>query len=375
MLYAFVTFALALSAPQPTPEVLAASTMNTEALDAKIQSAVTLQLQKIDEAKAQKAAEERAKAASLDALADRIAKKVRAASLVRDAATIYSCTCTWATDTSTDKSGVTDSKSCTAACFADTNFAANCPPDNTTIVGFKNSPPCNIEFSEKSSSSGGSSSGSSSSTTGGSSSSGGGSSSSTTGSSSTSSGSCFAKDSTTVCLLASPEAECEPALMADLVPGDLVLGRDGATTVIANQHKDADTIGEMLTFHTAGGSVSMTPDHAVFADGALIAAADVAVGAALSTGTVKRISKGEAPIINAVTVDGTIVADGVLAASNPMWIASLTVDAPLSRAVVNAALYAVGDVDSVAAGFAKVATTLVGVAVAAKALRTRKASA
>ena len=113
----------------------------------------------------------------------------------------------------------------------------------------------------------------------------------------------------------------------------------------------------MLTFHTAAGAVSMTPDHAVFADGQLVAAAQVKVGSLLSTGAVKRITKGEAAIINPVTASGTIVADGVLAASNPLWIASLTVDAPLARAVVNAVLYAVGDVDSVAAGFVKVAVT------------------
>jgi len=163
--------------------------------------------------------------------------------------------------------------------------------------------------------------------------------------------------------------------MADLVPGDLVLGRDGATAVVAVQHKAVDTFGEMLTFHTATGAVSMTPDHAIFADGALVAASNVLIGATLSTGTVKRITKGDAKIINAATADGTIVANGVLAASNPMWIASLTVDAPLTRAAVNAVLFAVGDVDSIAAGFIKVGSTLAAAAVAAKAFRTRKASA
>ena len=186
---------------------------------------------------------------------------------------------------------------------------------------------------------------------------------------------CFAKDSTTVCLLASPFAECEHVLMADLVPGDLVLGRDGATTVVANQHKAVDTLSEMLTFHTAKGEVSMTPNHGVFVDGELVAAADAKVGSSLSTGVIKRITKREAAIINAVTADGTIVADGVLAASNPYWIASLTVDAPLTRAVVNTVLYVAADVDSVAAGAVKIATMLVGATLAAKALRSRKASA
>jgi len=189
------------------------------------------------------------------------------------------------------------------------------------------------------------------------------------------SSSCFAKDSTTVCLLSSPLANCEHTLMADLVPGNLVLGRDGATTVIANQHKAVDTLAEMLTLHTADSEVSMTSDHAVFVDGELVKAADAKVGSSLSTGVITHITKREAAIINAVTADGTIVADGVLAASNPYWIASLTVDAPLTRAVVNAAIYAAGDVDTYFAGCAKVATTLVVAALAAKALRSRKASA
>lgn len=140
--------------------------------------------------------------------------------------------------------------------------------------------------------------------------------------------------------------------MTDLSPGDLVLGRDGATAVVAVQHKAVDALGEMLTFHMADGSlVSMTPDHALFVEGELVAASDAKVGSALSKGVIKRIVKGEGTIINAVTADGTIVADGILAASNPLWIAKFTVDAPLTRAIVNAALFTAGDVDSVAVGF------------------------
>ena len=90
-----------------------------------------------------------------------------------------------------------------------------------------------------------------------------------------------------------------------------------------------------------------------------------------AAGGVKRVTKSKAAIINAVTASGTIVADGILAASNPMWIASLTVDAPITRAVVNAALYAAGDVvvDTVAAGFARLVATLAIAALAAKALK------
>ena len=161
--------------------------------------------------------------------------------------------------------------------------------------------------------------------------------------------------------------------MTDLAVGDLVLGREGATTVVAVQHKAVDTIAELLTFETTDGTVSMTPDHAVFADGELVAAAKVKVGSLLSNGAVKYITKSEGAIINVVTASGTIFADGSLAASNPMWIASIIVDAPITRAIVTAALYAAGDVETVAAGFcgvlAKVATTTAVAIAAVKALK------
>ena len=45
------------------------------------------------------------------------------------------------------------------------------------------------------------------------------------------------------------------------------VGRDGATTVVAVQHKAVDTVAEMLTFHTAGGAVSMGTGLALQAAG------------------------------------------------------------------------------------------------------------
>lgn len=193
---------------------------------------------------------------------------------------------------------------------------------------------------------------------------------------------CFAKDVTTVCLLASPAAECETVLMADLAVGDRVLGRDGATYVLAVQHKAVDTVAQMLTLHTADGmSVSVTPDHGIFLDGSLVAASEANVGARLTNArgeatAIQRITKGEAAIINAITSDGTIVADGVLAASNPYWIAKYAVDAPLARMILNVAFFAAGDTDSVAAACAvaaaQAAATFALAALAAKAVHTRK---
>ena len=164
---------------------------------------------------------------------------------------------------------------------------------------------------------------------------------------------CFDKASTTACRFPSTSAQsCTPVLIADLVAGDLVLGRSGSTRIVAVQHKAIDTFADMLTFHaTNGGSVSMTADHGLFVDGKLVAAAEAKIGSLLSTGAaIDRITKSEFAIINAVTADGTIVAGGVLAASNPLWIAALTVDAPIARTLMNAAISAAGDVDSVATG-------------------------
>ena len=212
---------------------------------------------------------------------------------------------------------------------------------------------------------------------------------------------CFAKGSTKACLVAKPSVSADAAyeqcyiydgaggaprdarlvLIADLSAGDLILGGSDLTRVVAVQHKAVDTTAEMLTFDTAdGASVSMTADHAVFVDGQLIAAAEVKVGSLLSTGAVKRITKSKGAIINAVTASGTILATDagapVLAASNPLHIARRTIYAPVARAVLNAALYAAGDVDTVAAGFVGVLTKLVAatatVALGARAMRARK---
>ena len=177
--------------------------------------------------------------------------------------------------------------------------------------------------------------------------------------------------------------------MAALQPGDAVLTaspRDGAlatTTVMVNQNTTEDKLADVLTLHTAGGgSLSLTGDHALFVDGSLIAAADVKVGSVLTSGIVRRVAKAEGvAVVNAVTAAGTIlVSDGegapALAASHPVWLASLVLDSVVVRFGVNAACAYVGDVPSVAhgvvLGLTKLAATLAVLAVAAKALRGRK---
>ena len=167
---------------------------------------------------------------------------------------------------------------------------------------------------------------------------------------------CFSKQ-TTACRFPSPTANtCHSVLMTDLVSGDLVLGRNGATRVIAVHHKnnhDPARVAPMLNFHMRGrGKVSMTPDHGIFSDGKLVAASEVFVGSVLSGGKVERITKSMAGIVNPVTADATIVADGVLAASHPFAVAKDLIDAPTMRTILNACMYSVGDVDGFAeAGF------------------------
>jgi len=140
--------------------------------------------------------------------------------------------------------------------------------------------------------------------------------------------------------------------MTDLVSGDLVLGRNGATRVIAVHHKnnhDPARVAPMLNFHMrGGGKVSMSPEHGIFSDGKLVAASEVVVGSVLSAGKVERITKSMAGIINPITADFTIVADGVLAASIEFAVAKDLIDAPIMRTIANALMYPFGDVDTYA---------------------------
>lgn len=193
--------------------------------------------------------------------------------------------------------------------------------------------------------------------------------------------SCFAKDSTTACLVSdatlSPEAAyslcydgarfdgAQLVFMSELSAFDLVLtGENGVlstTRVVANQHRSADDRSDMLTLHaTDGSAVSMTPDHALFIDGALVAAADAKIGSTLTNAkgesvAIKRITKADgAAVINPVTASGTILASDtgapIVAASHPYRMAQHVVDAPALRAVINAALFLAGDCSSVGAG-------------------------
>lgn len=181
---------------------------------------------------------------------------------------------------------------------------------------------------------------------------------------------CFAKEASTACLAfgdatpAAAYAQCyegaaeesaKLVLMKELTAGDRVLtiteGLLAITRVVVNQHAHADKSAPMLTLHTSQGAVSMTPDHAVFVDGALVAASEAKAGSVLTTAegevAVARVTKSEAGIINPVTATGTILASDasapILAASHPIHIAPLMLESSVARSVANAALYFVGN--------------------------------
>lgn len=171
----------------------------------------------------------------------------------------------------------------------------------------------------------------------------------------------------------------ERVLMAELIAGDRVLtstatGSLTVTRVLINQHaKEHDaTPSRLLTLHTSSATIiSLTPDHALYIDGVLAAAADAKVGSRLTSArgdvvVVTRVDHQIGAVINPTTVAATILAsDGgtpILAASHPIWIAPLLIASPAAAALANAALYVVGDQVNLA-GFVivlliKVAATL-----------------
>lgn len=172
--------------------------------------------------------------------------------------------------------------------------------------------------------------------------------------------SCLAKDTTTACLLTNRRVssaaafeqcyrpsrevittrqEAKRVLVADLKAGDEVLtldngGRLASTRVIVNQHAEAELTSHVLTVRmTDGSTLSLTPDHALFVDGTLAAANDVAIGSVLSkargeAATVEHVAgRDHTTVINPITVAGTILASDegapVLVSTHPIYTASI----------------------------------------------------
>ena len=100
------------------------------------------------------------------------------------------------------------------------------------------------------------------------------------------------------------------------------------------------------------GPDHVTPPRAIYVDSTLVAAAEAKVGSLLATDVNERIIKHEATTIHAVTAGTT----SLPMASSPCRVqslldrlfASLTVNAPPTRALVSVALYAVVTVDLIA---------------------------
>lgn len=155
---------------------------------------------------------------------------------------------------------------------------------------------------------------------------------------------CFAADTTTACKLvgdATPaearrqcydEAEGTDAalvLMKTLAAGDVVLAADASgalslSRVVVNQHKANPLASALLEVHHSAGVLSLTPDHFLLIDGAFAPARDAKPGSALTLAdgadaVVERVATAHGTVINPVTSSGTIVADGVVAATHPEW--------------------------------------------------------
>ena len=167
-------------------------------------------------------------------------------------------------------------------------------------------------------------------------------------------------------LMTERAASAEAVLMASLEVGDAVLtvAVDGGlevTRIVVNQHQHDDDEAELLVLHlSSGAELVLTPTHAIFADGALVAASEATVGAVLECRAevgaaakvvVERVERTRGAVINPVTAAGTLLASDrgppVLAASHPMWIAPILVGSVVARALANAALAAVGDSERV----------------------------
>ena len=81
--------------------------------------------------------------------------------------------------------------------------------------------------------------------------------------------------------------------------------------VIVNEHVAITATSTMLTIEHERGTLTLTPDHVLLADGAYKPAAAVRVGALLEpTSKVTKVTRTRGGIINPVTANGLILAAG-----------------------------------------------------------------
>jgi len=166
---------------------------------------------------------------------------------------------------------------------------------------------------------------------------------------------CFAREVTTVCRLLHENAEAsaaygdcfgpnapasshhgEKVLAAELMAGDLVLSSPSeATRVLVNQHRAIFRASPTITIKHSHGSLSLTPDHVLWVDGAFVPARHVRVGSLLEPhSTVLSVGESILNVINPVTVNSRILVAGlegqpVISSTHPEWVAASMLNAPV----------------------------------------------
>ena len=114
---------------------------------------------------------------------------------------------------------------------------------------------------------------------------------------------------------------------SELMAGDWVLdGARSATRVVVNGHRTGRLSSQMVTLTTEIGSLKLTLDHALYAEGMLTAAADVSVGSKLQGAdgrplAVTAVTASFGILVNPFTASGHILADGHVVTTYLMGIA------------------------------------------------------
>jgi len=131
--------------------------------------------------------------------------------------------------------------------------------------------------------------------------------------------------------------------MTELAAGDLVLSAaDEVSRVVFNQHAKVSKVAPTVTIAHSEGSLSLTADHVVLADGEFVAAREVKVGSVLSSGAVVAdVAPSTHTIINPITTSSKILAAGlegapVVASTHPEWVNELLMAYPVESSATNA---------------------------------------
>lgn len=134
--------------------------------------------------------------------------------------------------------------------------------------------------------------------------------------------------------------------MTELTAGDFVLsGKAEVSRVLFNQHAQVSQAAPTVTISHAEGSLSLTADHVLLADGEFVAAREVKAGAVLSSGAkVTAVAPSTHTIINPITANSKILAAGlegapVVASTHPAWIAELLMAYPVQYSATSALSY------------------------------------